>query len=199
MPELLSKCNPDQKASKWELYSFFLKWKINLDSRFRDTMKLLTRGDGARNFHTNCHTRTHNVKSESPWRTFILEWEQLIYSWFKKGFFDHWKMLTAKLLFGGHSSKSLQWVPYAQMPNAQCPKQSLLNQLEMVEANIVQWRQNRQTNLVSASHFCRQPMRLHSVRNCDHSIHCADNSRWSFHFPHNVRYQAKYDHSPHQI
>ena len=31
-------------------------------------------------------------------------------------------------------------------------------------------------------------MRLHGVRNCDHSIHCEGNPQWRFHYPHNVRY-----------
>jgi len=33
----------------------------------------------------------------------------------------HWALRIRKLLFGGHSSKALQCVPYAQMPNAQLP------------------------------------------------------------------------------
>ena len=37
------------------------------------------------------------------------------------------QLLIGRLLFGGHSSKALRCVPYAQMPNAQFPKQPLLN------------------------------------------------------------------------
>ena len=37
------------------------------------------------------------------------------------------QLRIGKLLFGGHSSKALHCVPYAQMPSAQLPKQPLLN------------------------------------------------------------------------
>jgi len=37
------------------------------------------------------------------------------------------QLRIGKLLFVGHSSKALHCVPYAQMPNAQLPKQPLLN------------------------------------------------------------------------
>jgi len=37
------------------------------------------------------------------------------------------QLRIGKLLFGGHSSKALHCVPYAHMPNAQLPKQPLLN------------------------------------------------------------------------
>ena len=55
------------------------------------------------------------------------------YIWFNKDCFGHWELGTRKLLFGGHSGKSLHcfvW-PNAQCPiaNSQCPRQPLLNQL----------------------------------------------------------------------
>ena len=37
------------------------------------------------------------------------------------------QLRIGKLLFGGHSSKALHSVPYAQIPNAQLPKQPLMN------------------------------------------------------------------------
>ena len=41
-----------------------------------------------------------------------------LYGWFNEGFFEQWELRAGKLLFGGHSSKLLRLVPYAQMPNA---------------------------------------------------------------------------------
>ena len=38
-----------------------------------------------------------------------------------KGCFGHWALRTGKLLFGIHSSKSLQWVSYVRTPNCQWP------------------------------------------------------------------------------
>ena len=38
-----------------------------------------------------------------------------------KGCFGHWALRTGKLLFGIHSSKSLQWVSYAQTLYCQWP------------------------------------------------------------------------------
>ena len=37
------------------------------------------------------------------------------------------QLRIGKVLFAGHSSKALHCFPYAQMPNAQLPKQPLLN------------------------------------------------------------------------
>ena len=39
------------------------------------------------------------------------------------------QLRTRKLLFSGHSSNSLPWVPYAQIPNAQLTKQPLLHEV----------------------------------------------------------------------
>ena len=33
----------------------------------------------------------------------------------------YWRVAYREFLFGGHSSRSLPWVPYAQMPNTQLP------------------------------------------------------------------------------
>ena len=54
--------------------------------------------------------------------------EQLV-----KGCFGHWELGSRKLLFGGHSSKSLHCSVYpnaqCSVANSQCPKQPLLNKL----------------------------------------------------------------------
>ena len=42
-----------------------------------------------------------------------------IYSWFNKDSFEDWELPIEKLLFDGLSSKSLQWVRFVKMPNAQ--------------------------------------------------------------------------------
>ena len=43
------------------------------------------------------------------------------HTWFSESCFWHWELCTGKIMFGGHSSISLQCVPYAQIPNCQCP------------------------------------------------------------------------------
>ena len=42
-----------------------------------------------------------------------------IYSWFNKDSFEDWELPIGKLLFGGRSSKSLQWVRSVKMPKSQ--------------------------------------------------------------------------------
>ena len=85
---------------------------------------------------------------------------KLIY-WFNKGWFGHWKLRVGKLLFGGHSSKSLHCsiCPNAQWPitNDQFTKQPFLIQLYkfvqnsgcLQEAVLIPSRVSRQWSLIA--------------------------------------------------